>query len=97
MLGESTCGIIDLDESKFRIEDQNRKFGKVVREKRCNTTGNYINGSQGVDLLMAIYGDERIDQRRIQICGSSTIIYPICATGWQSIVRRGYFYSRGTI
>jgi transposase len=97
VLGESTCDIIDLDESKFRIEDQNRKFGKVVREKRCNTMGNYINGLQGVDLLMAISGDERIDQRGIQICGGSTIIYPICATGWRTIVWRGYFYSRWTI
>ena len=44
VLGESTCDIIDLDESKFRIKDQNQNFGKVVREKQCDTMGNYING-----------------------------------------------------
>jgi transposase len=54
VFGESTQNIIDLDESKFKIEDQNRKFGKVVREKRCDATGKYVHGSNGVDLLMAI-------------------------------------------
>jgi hypothetical protein len=54
--------IINLDESKFKIEDQNFKFGKIVREKQCYITGKYINGSQGVDLLMAISGNERMDQ-----------------------------------
>ena len=60
--GESTRNIIDLDESKFKIEDQNRKFGKVMREKQCNATGKYVHGSQGVDLLMAISEDERVGQ-----------------------------------
>jgi hypothetical protein len=32
VLGESTRDIIDLDESKFKFEDQNHEFGKVVRE-----------------------------------------------------------------
>jgi hypothetical protein len=58
VLGESTRDIIDLDESKIKIEDKNRRFGKVVREKRCDATGKYINGSDGIDLLMAISGDE---------------------------------------
>jgi hypothetical protein len=39
VLGESTKDIIDLDESKFKIEDQNCRFGKVLREKQCNATG----------------------------------------------------------
>jgi hypothetical protein len=60
--GESTHHIIDLNERKFKIDDQNRKFGKVVRDKQCNTAGKYINGSQGVNLLMAIAGNERMDQ-----------------------------------
>ena len=51
-----------MDESKFKIEDQNRKFGKVVRERRCDATGKYINGSDGVNLLMSISGDERVGQ-----------------------------------
>jgi hypothetical protein len=33
-----------------------------MREKRCNATGKHINGSDGIDLLMAISGDEWVDQ-----------------------------------
>jgi len=62
VLGESTRDIIDLDESKFKIEDQNRRFGKVAREKLCDASGKYMNESDGIDLLMAISGDERVDQ-----------------------------------
>jgi hypothetical protein len=62
VLGESTQDIIDLDESKFKIEDQNCRFGKVVREKQCNATGKYIDGLDSIDLLMAITGDEQEDQ-----------------------------------
>ena len=62
VLGESTRDIIELDESKFKIEDQNRRFGKVAREKQCDASGKYINGSDGIDLLMAISSDERADQ-----------------------------------
>jgi hypothetical protein len=62
VLGERMCDIIHLDESKFKTEDQNHKFGKVVREKQCDTARKYINRSQGVDLLMAISGNERMDQ-----------------------------------
>ncbi len=52
-----------MDESKFKIaEDQTCSFRKVVREKRCNATGKYINGSDDIDLLMAISGDERANQ-----------------------------------
>mgnify|MGYP006211949657 FL=1 len=40
-LGESTRDVIDLDESNYKLETQNRKFGKVVREKRCNARGKY--------------------------------------------------------
>ncbi len=62
VLGESTHDIINLGESKFKIEDQNCKFGKVVREKQCNSMGKYINGSQGIDLLMAISDNEQMYQ-----------------------------------
>ena len=83
MLGKSTCDIVDLDESKFRIDDQNRKFGKVVRKKRCDTTGNYINGSQGVDLLMAISGANRIYQ---------AFSFHRCYTGGNTDLWRFYNY-----
>ncbi len=32
--GESTRDIINLDESNYKLETQNRKFGKVMREKQ---------------------------------------------------------------
>jgi hypothetical protein len=34
--GESTRDVIDIDESNYKLESQNRKFGKVTREKRCD-------------------------------------------------------------
>ena len=39
--GERTRDIIDIDESNYKLETQNRKFGKVTREKRCDMRGNY--------------------------------------------------------
>ncbi len=35
VLGESTWDVIDHDESNYKLESQNRKYGKVIREKRC--------------------------------------------------------------
>jgi hypothetical protein len=60
--GESTRDIIDLDESNYKLESQNRKFGKVTREKRCDARGKYKKGEGSVSLLMAISGDERAGQ-----------------------------------
>jgi hypothetical protein len=40
-LGKSTRDVIDLGESNYKLETQNRKFGKVTREKRCNARGKY--------------------------------------------------------
>ena len=57
----STIDIIDLDESNYKLDTQNRKFGKVTREKRCNATGKYKKGEGSVSLLMAISGNERAD------------------------------------
>jgi hypothetical protein len=34
--GESTRDVIDIDESNYKLESQNRKFGKVTGEKRCD-------------------------------------------------------------
>ena len=59
--GVSTRDIIDLDESNFKLDTQNRKFGKVTREKRCDARGKYKKGEGSVSLLMAISGDERAD------------------------------------
>jgi hypothetical protein len=60
--GESTRDIIDLDESNYKLETQNRKFGKVMREKRCDARGKYKNGEGSVSLLLAISGDEQAGQ-----------------------------------
>ena len=62
VLGESTRDIIDLDESNYKLETQNRKYGKVIREKRCDARGKYKKGEGSVSLLMAISGDERVGQ-----------------------------------
>ena len=62
VLGESTRDVIDLDESNYKLESQNRKYGKVIREKRCDARGKYKKGEGSVSLLMAISGDEREDQ-----------------------------------
>jgi hypothetical protein len=58
--GESTCDVIDIDESNCKLESQNRKFGKVTREKRCDARGKYMKSAGSVSLLMAISGDERV-------------------------------------
>ena len=61
-VGESTRDFIDIDESGYKLDSQNRSFGKVTREKRCDARGVYKNGDGGVNLLMAISGDERAGQ-----------------------------------
>ncbi len=102
VLGDSTQDIIDLDESKFKIEDQNCRFGKILREKQCNARGKYINGLDGIDLLMAISGDEQADQdflsigvtsREILICGSSRVSLMTFFAGWLPIDPGGNFCS----
>jgi len=57
--GESTRDVIDIDESNYKLESQNRKFGKVTWEKRCDARGKYKKGAGSVSLLMAISGDKR--------------------------------------
>ncbi len=41
-LSKSTRDVIDLNESNYKLEMQNRKFGKVTREKRCDARGKYV-------------------------------------------------------
>ena len=59
MRGESTRDVIDIDESNYKLESQNRKFLKVNPERRCDAQGKYKKGAGSVSLLMAISGDER--------------------------------------
>ncbi len=51
--------LIDIDEIGYRLNSQNHSFGKVTREKSCDARGKYKNDDGGVNLLMAISGDER--------------------------------------
>ena len=60
--GENTRDIIDLDKSNYKLETQNRKFGKVTREKWCDGRGKYKKGEGSVSLLMAISGNEQAGQ-----------------------------------
>jgi hypothetical protein len=60
--GESTRDVIDIDKSNYKLESQNRKFGKVTWERRCDARGKYKKGVGSVSLLMAISGDERVGE-----------------------------------
>ena len=54
--------MIDLDESNYKLDSQNHKYGKVIPEKRCNARGKYKKGEGSVSLLMAISGNGREGQ-----------------------------------
>ena len=54
--------MIDLNERNYKLKTQNRKFGKVIREKRCDARGKYKKGEGAVSLLMAISGNERVGE-----------------------------------
>jgi hypothetical protein len=60
--GESTPDVIDIDESNFKLESQNRKLGKVTQERCCNARGKYKKGVGSKSLMMAILGDERVGE-----------------------------------
>jgi hypothetical protein len=51
--------MIDIDEAKFKLETQNRKRGKVIRERRVNAWGKYKRGEEGTNLIMAISGSRQ--------------------------------------
>ncbi len=40
----------------------NRKLGKVIQERRCNTRGKYKKGEESISWLMTILGDKREDK-----------------------------------
>ena len=65
MSGESTRDVIDIDESNYKLESQNRKFGKMTRERRCDVRGKYKKGASSLSLLMAISGDERVGRHSL--------------------------------
>ena len=55
--GEDINTIIDIDESAYKLQSQDRKRGKTVRCKRCNTRGMYNKGAGKVSLILGICGD----------------------------------------
>lgn len=58
VFGEDVKKVIDIDECNFKLESQNRKFGKVTRQKRCDTRGKFKKGAGSVSLLMGVSGDD---------------------------------------
>jgi hypothetical protein len=42
---QSTSKMVDIDETRFKLESVDRKFGKCAREFRCNIRGKYKKGS----------------------------------------------------
>jgi hypothetical protein len=95
-MGESTRDVIDINESNFKLETQNQKFGKVTRERRCNAWGKYQKGTGTVSLLMAISSDERVGEAFSfhggLTCGIFTITCWSCATGLQPTDLDGIFF-----
>ena len=55
MVGVDVEDLIDIDETGFKLESSNRKYGYAVRELRCSDTGAYGAGRK-VNFLMAISG-----------------------------------------
>lgn len=55
MVGVDVEDIIDIDETGFKLESSDRKYGYAVRELRCGDTGAYGAGKK-VNFLMAISG-----------------------------------------
>jgi hypothetical protein len=55
--GEDTDYIIDIDEAKFKLESQDRKRGKVARQRQCDARGRYKKGAAGINLIMGICWD----------------------------------------
>jgi hypothetical protein len=56
--GEDTDLIIDIDKARFKLESQDRKRGKVTRERRCDSQGMCKKGVSAINLIMGICGDE---------------------------------------
>jgi hypothetical protein len=91
---ESMRDLIDV--TRYRLNSQNHTFGKVTREKCCYARGNYKNGNGGVNLLMAISGDERVGQsfsfHKCYTKGGMDLLcfFILCsnyATGWWQTVQ----------
>mmetsp|Transcript_18063 Transcript_18063/g.31107 ORF Transcript_18063/g.31107 Transcript_18063/m.31107 type:complete len:377 (+) Transcript_18063:246-1376(+) len=55
---EEISHMIDIDEALFKLESQDRKRGKVTKQRRCDARGKFKNGVRGASLIMAICGDD---------------------------------------
>ena len=51
--------VIDIDEAQFKLDSQDRKRGKVIKQRRCDARGKYEKEAPGVSLLMGVSGDEQ--------------------------------------
>ena len=57
--GEDTDDMIDIDEAAFGLQAQDRKRGKVTKERRCDARGKFKKGAGRVSLLLGISGHQR--------------------------------------
>ena len=60
--GVPTWDMIDVDEAGFKLDHQNRKFGKTVSPLRCDQAGVYGIGLK-TNILLAIAGDPVLAMR----------------------------------
>ena len=51
--------MIGIDEVGVKIDDQDRKRGKVTKQKRANSKGKYRKGDKNLSLLMGISRDQQ--------------------------------------
>ena len=82
---ESTCDVIDIDKSNYKLKFQNRKFEKVTWKRHCDARGKYRKGVGSVSLLMAILGDERVGE---------AFSFHRCFTVWGTTLWRFFNYIR---
>ena len=56
---QDTALVIDIDKTRFKIDDQDRKRGKVTKQRCANSKGNYEKGDRNMSLLMRISGNQQ--------------------------------------
>ena len=56
---QAIAAMIDIDEAGFKLESQDRKRGKVTKQRRADARGKYKKGGRNVSLLMGISGNQQ--------------------------------------
>ena len=100
---QDTRDMIDIDEARFKLEDKDRKRGKVTKQKRADARGMYKKGAKGTNLLMGISGDaqhpfefhRRMYRRGAQISIDSIASWKISLSGWMT--RQDFLFHDGQL